>query len=316
MENTNLMNLQEDKSTNFMIKIFDLYKKISPRVIPILSLITFAITFIINILSSTTNVLGSRQNEVSDSYPNLFTPAGYAFSIWSVIYFYNGLFIATQIPFIFTGKYNSILFGKIGIFYPILNVLNMMWVIVFANRAILLSFFVIFSMWVVLFIIYFRIDTGFSKSFRNRKVDENATVSWWELYIVQPTFSLYFGWLTVATFANWFIAGLKDPFNILNEAQFTALIIAFTTLPALLALVWRRDVFFSFIICWGVVAIAVKQSSGNSIVFTSAWVNAFIVACSTIVAIGDLVIRKIIDVAFFIKEKYENQNKEEESVEI
>jgi len=192
----------------------------------------------------------------------------------------------------------------------------MSWVIVFANRAILLSFFVIFSMWIVLFIIYFRIDIGFSKEYRNRNVDEINKISWWELYIVQPTFSLYFGWITVATFANWFIAGLKDPFYNLNEAYFTSLIISITTLPALLALVWRKDIFFSSIICWGVTAIAMKQRTGNAIVFTSASVNSFIVGFSTLFTIGYLVINYIIEIIQLLKKKYQNQQQEDYEQEV
>lgn len=46
----------------------------------------FLLTVVVNALSNMLPLNGKTTAEISDSYPNLFTPAGYVFSIWGVIY--------------------------------------------------------------------------------------------------------------------------------------------------------------------------------------------------------------------------------------
>jgi hypothetical protein len=50
------------------------------------NIVTLVITVIVNFLAVLLPLNGRTTQELSDSYPNLFVPAGYVFSIWSVIY--------------------------------------------------------------------------------------------------------------------------------------------------------------------------------------------------------------------------------------
>ena len=48
--------------------------------------VALVFTIVMNYLSNTGIFNGNTMQTVSDNYRNFFTPAGYAFSIWGVIY--------------------------------------------------------------------------------------------------------------------------------------------------------------------------------------------------------------------------------------
>ncbi|MFX1446328.1 MAG: hypothetical protein ACFFHV_23275, partial [Promethearchaeota archaeon] len=56
------------------------------KVLQIFNIIAFFIMIVFNTLSGTRIFNNKTVGEISDKYPNLFTPAGITFSIWSVIY--------------------------------------------------------------------------------------------------------------------------------------------------------------------------------------------------------------------------------------
>jgi hypothetical protein len=62
----------------------------------LLNIVAVAITILVNALSNTSLLGGKNVGEISDSYPTLFTPAGYVFSIWGVIYTLLLIFIVYQ----------------------------------------------------------------------------------------------------------------------------------------------------------------------------------------------------------------------------
>ena len=58
----------------------------SARLIKVLVLLTFAAMITVNALANILPINGLGTGDVSDSYPNLFAPAGLTFAIWGVIY--------------------------------------------------------------------------------------------------------------------------------------------------------------------------------------------------------------------------------------
>src|SRR5690554_1915535 len=58
----------------------------SKKTLAIVNIIALIITIVINYLSNTGIFNESTMSSVSEKYENLFTPAGYAFSIWGLIY--------------------------------------------------------------------------------------------------------------------------------------------------------------------------------------------------------------------------------------
>ena len=50
------------------------------------NLVAFALMILLNVLSNAIPLNGQTMTEISAKYASLFTPAGFAFSIWGVIY--------------------------------------------------------------------------------------------------------------------------------------------------------------------------------------------------------------------------------------
>jgi len=51
----------------------------------------------VNLLANVIPLNGVTTGAVADSYPNLFTPPGYVFAIWGVIYILLGVFMVYQV---------------------------------------------------------------------------------------------------------------------------------------------------------------------------------------------------------------------------
>ena len=62
-----------------------------------LNLIAFVFMITMNYLANALPLNGKTTGQLSDQYPNLFTPAGITFSIWGVIYLLLLVFIILQL---------------------------------------------------------------------------------------------------------------------------------------------------------------------------------------------------------------------------
>ena len=92
------------------------------RPITALVAVTYLSMVTANVLANTLPINGVRTGEVSQAYPNLFAPAGYAFSIWSVIYLLLGLHVLYQFGLFRGGPPSSdreALLDRVGLYFSI-----------------------------------------------------------------------------------------------------------------------------------------------------------------------------------------------------
>ena len=122
---------------------------------------------------------------ITHNYASLFTPADYAFSIWGVIYF---SFIIYAIFQLLPSQRNEILFDHLTKPFVISNLLGIVWVAVYRMDYIVASTLVIFAMLLTSVILYIKV--------RNVVLRHDYT-NW-----ISIPFSLFSGWLSVATIAN------------------------------------------------------------------------------------------------------------------
>ncbi|RZK68834.1 MAG: tryptophan-rich sensory protein, partial [Pedobacter sp.] len=127
---------------------------------------------------------------MSDRYENLLTPAGYAFSIWGLIYLGLVIFGIYQASGLFSKKGNSDVAAKTGIWFIVANLCNAAWVFAFSYEQIGLTVLIM----IVIFIALLRIVQIHNLE---RWDAEFKTIAflWWPI-------SLYFGWINVALIAN------------------------------------------------------------------------------------------------------------------
>jgi hypothetical protein len=122
--------------------------------------------------------------------------------------------------------------------------------------------------------IYLRLDIG------------RGVVPLGERICVQLPFSVYLGWITVASIANVAVALTAANWNRFGIAASTwaALVIAVALLITLIIIATRRDVAYSLVIIWALYGIMSKQS-GNQTVFWATVISIIVIMIALILAL-------------------------------
>ncbi len=155
-------------------------------------LISVLLNIAFNYLSVQGKINGTSIEEVSLQYENSFTPAGFTFSIWNLIYLF---FISYSIYQLHLGRKGNAVYTLIAAPFIGVNLLSMLWLILYSFGYIGLSLFVILAM-VVSGYLQFRCARNAAHRHHTKK---------W----ITVTFSLFFGWISVASLANfssWVVA--------------------------------------------------------------------------------------------------------------
>ncbi len=159
------------------------------KYLPFLNVAAFIAVLAVNVLSNLLPFNGRTAGEISDALPSFFTPAGYTFSIWSLIYsallgfiIYQALPSQREKPFV----------RKIGWLFILSSVLNATWLFVWHYGFYVISVLVMVGFLLTLITIYLRLNIGVPDS----------DLGFAERALVHFPFSLYLGWITVATIAN------------------------------------------------------------------------------------------------------------------
>ncbi|MFX1558324.1 MAG: hypothetical protein ACFFC9_13810, partial [Promethearchaeota archaeon] len=209
--------------------------------------------------------------------PNLFVPAGLTFSIWGAIYFFLALFSIYQMRDIFKSeKVEMPFFDKIGILFIISSLANISWIFLWQYLFVPWSLLAMIVLLIMLILIYTRLNIGKTKFSTTEKLT------------VQIPFSIYLGWITVATIAN-VTAVLVDTLGVPSFGTaaeiWTILVIVVAVAITYIILFLRRDVSYSLVIVWALLGIYIKQSVLNLTVATTALI-ALIVVLVGIILVG------------------------------
>jgi len=214
------------------------------------------VTLVINGLAGTTLLNNRTTADVSAAYPTLITPAGYVFSIWGVIYI---LLVAFVIYQALPSQKNKPYQKQIGALFILSNILNSVWLFLWQYDYITVSVVVMFALLATLIAIYVRLGIGKAKTpFR-------------ETLLVHVPFSVYLGWITIASIANVAAALVSvnwDGFGISPET-WAILVLAVALIIALAMIFTRKDIAYTLVIVWALAGIATNQSAYANIVLTA-----------------------------------------------
>jgi uncharacterized membrane protein (Fun14 family) len=169
-------------------------------------------------------------------------------------------------------KQTSVLFILSGVF-------NVVWLFLWHYGQIVLSVAPMFALLASLTAVYLRLGIG------------KTSVTLKEKVCVHLPFSVYLGWITVASIANVAAALVSvqwGGFGLANET-WAVLVIAVALLITLAVIATRKDVAFSLVLVWALIGIAVNQSAYQNIV-TAATASAviIIVALAAFLAVSKL----------------------------
>jgi translocator protein len=219
-----------------------------------LNIIAFVAVVVINALAGSTKLIGGVNTAfISDSNPTLITPAGFTFAIWGVIYILLGVFVVYQaLPSQKEKEYHK----QISWLFILISITNIAWIFLWQYNLLTLSLPMIFLFLIGLILIYTRLGIGKTK------------VPLKEKLAVHTPFSVYLGWITIASIANVSVTLVSinwDGFGI-NPETWATLIIIVALIITILVLITRKDVAYALVIIWALAGIAVKQSGNQNIV--------------------------------------------------
>ncbi len=240
------------------------------KIIRILNFIALIATITVNGLANTLPINGMLTGEVSDSFKALFTPAGYVFAIWGLIYIALTAFAVYQI---LPSQKENTRIERIGIWFILANLFNGAWIFAWHYLQFALSLVLMLGLLVSLIAIYLRLGIGISKT---KSKDR---------WFLEVPFSIYLGWISVATIANVSVVLLDlnwTGFGV-SETVWTIIMLVIGTILGLLMTYLRSEVFYTLVLIWAFVGIT-QNGSGDVLVTTMAWAAAIVLVIFLIIA--------------------------------
>ncbi len=209
-------------------------------------------TIVFNTLAANGYVNDVSPKVISEKYPTLLTPAGYAFSIWSLIYLGLTAFSIYQLRRTISDGVR-----RIRSLYILSCVFNCAWIYFWHHEQIGASLAVILMLLGTLLLIEI-------------KVRDHRTVA--ETWLVRSTFGLYLGWVTVASMVNLlvFVSYLGVELPITTAQALASVMIIAAAAIAVAARVLLKNFFFPLAVAWALTAIAIEHSGMTSIVLSAA----------------------------------------------
>lgn len=225
----------------------------------IITILVTVLTITLNILANALPFNGQGTGEISDRFDILFVPAGYVFAIWFFIYV--GLIAFT----VFQAKPSQAenpLLRKIAPAYWIANMANNIWLFLWHWNLFPLTLLAMITILISLLYLYMQF----------MKNPQPLTKA--EKWLVKLPFSVYLGWISVATianvsqvlfFANWSGFGI-------SATIWTVIMVLVATIIGILMLVRERNMSYALVLVWSFIGIAAKQS-GNALIANTAYLG-------------------------------------------
>jgi hypothetical protein len=227
-------------------------------------IVTVLATIVINVLANVLPINGLNTGAISDAFHVYFVPAGYVFSIWGIIYI--GLIAYTVFQALPSQKENPRLQAT-GWWVVLGGLANSAWIFLWHFEQFVGTLGTMLILLATLIAIYLRMGINQFK------------VSTGETWAVRVPFSIYLGWITVATIANF-----TDVLDYIGWNQFgisaavwMVIILAAVVVISGLMNFLRRDVAFAVVLLWALAGIAVKFPA-EGIVTLATWVTFGLVA--------------------------------------
>ncbi|MDE3088096.1 MAG: tryptophan-rich sensory protein [Chloroflexota bacterium] len=241
------------------------------RFLPWINGVAVIVTLVVNGMANAIPLNGQNTGAISDRFLVFFVPAGYVFAIWGIIYI--GL-IAFGVYQALPAQRDNVRLNRIGYLFALSCLANSVWIFLWHYNFFPLTVVVMLLLLLLLIAIYLRLDIGRSR------------VTQIEKWCVDIPFSIYLGWISVATIAN--ITDLLydwnwDGFGINPQAWAVIMLVAAAVISLAMTLT-RRDVAFLLVIIWAFTGIAIKQAVAP-LVATSAWIMTALVVLMLLCAI-------------------------------
>jgi len=237
----------------------------------IITILVTLVTITVNVLANTLPLNGQYTGEISDRFDIYFVPAGYVFSIWGLIYL--GLLAFTIYQALPAQKDDELL-KKIYPAYWIGSLANIVWLFLWHYNIFSLTLVAMLTLLASLLLIYVQISKESANLDRNQK------------WLVKLPFSIYLGWISVATIAN--VTQVLFFFNWggwgISPAVWAVIMLSIAAFLGIL-MVWREYNFaYSLVLVWAFIGIAYSQAH-TPLVANTAWIVSLLLIIAMILAL-------------------------------
>jgi tryptophan-rich sensory protein len=242
-----------------------------------LAFVSYVAMVVVNSLANVLSFNNYTTGEISDLYPNLFAPAGITFSIWAIIYGLLFVYCVYQ----FKKNDNEKLYRKINIYFILSSVANILWIFSWHNNMILISVLLIATILFLLIKI-----AGLLNKEKLSKEDN---------FLIAVPFTMYFGWITIATVANitTFLVSLGwNGFGLPNYVWMIIMLLIATSIGVLRLFKDKRYV-YGLVFVWAYTGILIKHISSSG--FDSKYPQVIVTTSICILAI------LIVEVILYLK---------------
>jgi hypothetical protein len=222
------------------------------NLLKISNIIAFFLMVFVNYLSNALPINGNTPGQLSDKYVNYFVPAGLTFAIWGIIYSWLLVFVGYQLVSLFSKglaqKVDPII-AKLDWLFVISCGMNVAWLFAWHYELVAISVLIMLLFLAVLLLNFLNIGVGLNK------------VSQLEKWISHAPFSIYLGWISIATIAN-FTALLVDIQWLglgIATADWAKIMIVIGTVITAFVLWQRNAIFYGFVVLWAFWGIHLKR---------------------------------------------------------
>jgi hypothetical protein len=229
--------------------------------------IAFLAVIVVNALANTLPLNGQTTGEISNRLPVLFTPSGYVFSIWSLIYILLAVWIAGFWVRLKKGQVPSV---KIATFFILSAFFNIIWLFLWHYEYFASSIAAMLGYLASLILLYLQYGN------EERGIMERFPIS------------VNLAWISIATIAN--ISYVLTYYNWngwgLSDQLWAVIMLTVATALALHVRFHHSDIPYALVFIWAFIGIAVKHQLDELLVTTA---SLFL---SGVILTGILLIKK------------------------
>lgn len=215
------------------------------------NIIALISVILMNMLVSTRTIEGNTVGSISDKYDTLFAPAGYTFSIWGLIYLALLGFGIYQGRDLFSKSKKQVpLLLRITGWFGLSCAANIVWLVAWLTERLGLALMMMAALLGSLLIIYLHLGIG-----------KRAPKDQWERWLLYFPFSLYLGWISIATIANtasYLISINWAGWGIPPEG-WTLIMIVIATALCMFLIIRNGDKIFGAVGIWSLWGIGIKH---------------------------------------------------------
>jgi len=248
------------------------------------NVVAYIFMILMNIIAYTAKFNGNTSETISNKYPTRFTPAGFAFGLWVLIYILLGVFTAFQALPINHEEQGFV--RRINVFFILNAICNGWWTYAFAYEEFWVTVLLILTMLFSLIAIYILLPINPRLTPKQLKaVDLGLNTRYYMILgFVHMPFSFYIAWIIIVMVANFFVFSAAPPFGNTDSQSWSIVLQSIIAAITLLVLFFQLDVIFGGVITWSFIAIAIQQRDYGYVCFTAGLLSGA-VGVSTILTI-------------------------------